>query len=84
MITLLLSPWIFEKNLRDIMRLSQMLLNLLIRSKLHLIKVEGSHPELRATEDLLRVRAKNGLQLPPFDLLGAAIGKVLLGGSLPS
>lgn len=61
-----------------------MLLNLLIRSKLHLIKVEGSHPEFRATEDLLRVRAKYGLQLPPLDLLGAPIRKVLLGGSLPS
>jgi hypothetical protein len=38
-----------------------MLLNLLIRSELHLIKIEGPHPELGATEDLLRVRAKYGL-----------------------
>jgi len=38
-----------------------MLLNLLIRCELDLIKVEGSHPELGATEDLLRVRAKYGL-----------------------
>jgi hypothetical protein len=61
-----------------------MLLDLFIRCELHLIKVQGSHPELRATEDLLRVRAKYGLQLPPFDLLGAAIRKVLFCGCLPS
>ena len=61
-----------------------MLLNLLIRCELHLIKVEGSHPELGATENLLRVRAKYGLKLPPFDLLGAAIDKVLVGGTLPT
>ena len=39
MIALLLRPRIFEKNLCDIMRLSQMLLNLFIRCELHLIKV---------------------------------------------
>jgi hypothetical protein len=61
-----------------------MLLNLLIRCELDLIKVEGSHPELSATENLLRVRAKNGLKLPPFDLLGAAIDKVLVRGTLPT
>ena len=61
-----------------------MLLNLLIRSELHLIKIEGPHPELGATQDLLRVRTKYGLQLPPFDLLGAAIDKVLVGGTLAS